>query len=707
MQTQLKNISYLLFVSLISTNSFSQNFSWAHQWGGWTYDYGNSVTTDADGNVYTTGNFADSADFDDGPGESKLIANGDDAFITKHDPQGNLLWAKQLDAGPYGYASSIEADDDGAIYVAGLFYGVSDFDPGAGTFMMDALLGDGRAFICKLDTDGDFIWARQFGGAANPTDLVVDNDYVYTAGNFNHIGDFDPGVGSALLDGGSSSMFVAKFDEDGNYIWATHFAKDTLNDTLFTSMESIAVDEDGNVYTTGGFEDTVDFDPGVGTVELNPQYVDIFLSKLDADGNFVWVKQFGTDGYDIGTAVVVQNTAMDIYIYTIGFFSGLVDFDPGAGVSTLESGYYDGVVGGYAGNLYIAKYDSNGDHIWSKGMIGTGEVTGTEIELDNFGNIYTAGYFEHTIDFDPGIGVQLATTTGPYFYGHDIFYAKLDNTGDLLWSETFGSSYHDRVYDLVVDNDYNVYLTGIFEDVIDFDAGPGVWELAEYNTFSETPDVFVMKLSVCEPAQSLETITGLCNEDYTWHVNGESYQSSGIYKYVLESTTGCDSIITLDLEIPPVSPDVEIENIAGVLTYSNAQPGETYQWMDCATNQVIVGETQATFIPPYNGSFSLIATSGTCVLSSDCLPFISTVGLVEHDASDIQLFPNPVEDQFTILTSDNSPLLSVEISSMNGQIIAHVQNPKNTFSTGDWQSGVYLVKIVTETGSNTIRLVKK
>ena len=139
--------------------------------------------------------------------------------------------------------------------------------------------------------NGDFVWAKGMGGASYDlgTDVTVDSSgNVYTTGNFYGTVDFDPGMGVLYLTSvGDSDIFVSKLDSSGNLLWAKR-----MGGTNYDKGYSIAVDPSGNVYTTGGVYGTVDFDPG----ELSGFYLnsaggsDIFVSKLNSSGNFVWAK---------------------------------------------------------------------------------------------------------------------------------------------------------------------------------------------------------------------------------------------------------------------------------------------------------------------------------------------------------------------------------------------------------------------------------
>src|SRR5690606_8519479 len=101
-------------------------------------------------------------------------------------------------------------------------------------------------------------------------------------------------------------------------------------------------------------------------------------------------------------------------------------------------------------NLYLSKFDTDGNFVWTKGMVGNGDIIGMKIELNSAGEIYTGGYFNRTVDLDPGAGEEIVSTTGTLDFGNDIFAARLDQSGNLLWAETFGSEDHDVLNDLTV-----------------------------------------------------------------------------------------------------------------------------------------------------------------------------------------------------------------------------------------------------------------
>jgi hypothetical protein len=320
-----------VFVSKLDS---SGNFVWAKRFGGTSSDYGYSIAVDSSGNVYTTGYFQGTADFDPGAGTSNLTSAGNaDVFVSKLDSSGTFVWAKGFGGALYDQVSSIAVDSSGNVYTTGIFSGIVDFDPGAGTSNLTSA-GSADVFVSKLNSSGALVWAKSFGEASFDlgNSIAVDSSgNVYTTGYFNGTADFDPGAGTSnLTSAGSADVFVSKLDSSGNLVWAKSFGG-TSNDVGY----SIAVDSSGNVYTTGAFVGTADFDPGAGTSNLGSAgSEDVFVSKLDSSGALVWAKSFGGASSDFGNSIAVDSSGN---VYTIGFFQGTADFDPGAGTSNLTS----------------------------------------------------------------------------------------------------------------------------------------------------------------------------------------------------------------------------------------------------------------------------------------------------------------------------------------------------------------------------------
>ena len=468
---------------LICNHVWAQpTFTWAKKMGGISGDFGSSIALDASGNVFTTGFFQGTADFDPGAGTFNLTSQGyRDIFISKLDAAGNFVWAKKMggtSSNDEGF--SIALDGSGNVYTTGFFEGTADFNPGAGVANLTSQ-GYRDIFISKLDAAGNFVWAKKMGG----TDL--DEGYsialdgsgnVYTTGYFEETVDFNPGAGVAnLTSAGNADIFISKLDAAGNFVWAKQMGGTSVSGDI---GRSIALDGSGNVYTTGSFHGTADFDPGAGTFNLTSQgHRDIFISKLDAAGNFVWAKKMGgTSSYDEGYSIALDASGN---VFTTGIFQGVADFDPGAGTFNLTSaGSYD---------IFISKLDAAGNFVWAKQMGGIFGEESFSIALDGSGNVFTTGYFDNIVDFDPGAGTFNLTSVG----STDIFISKLDAAGNFVWAKQMGGTMDDRGQSIALDASGNVYTTGYFNGTADFDPGAGTFNLTSAGSY----DIFVHKMADC------------------------------------------------------------------------------------------------------------------------------------------------------------------------------------------------------------------
>jgi hypothetical protein len=470
----------IVLISSLGLKAQNETFEWAGSIGGGSYDLGASITTDAAGNVYSTGAIQGVAiDLDPGPLGYFVNANGGyDTYIHKVDANGYLVWAKTFGGTQNDVGLSIALDANGNIFVTGHFFGTTDFDPGAGVTELTSN-GARDVYILKLDANGDFLWARSFGAANDDFGHSITTDAngnAYVAGKFKGTVDFDPGVGTAeFTSAGNDDMFIQKLDANGNLVWVHAFGG-VGNDRGL----ALTTDASGNVYTTGTFIGTIDFDPGVGVLDLSSggSIFDIFIQKLDTDGNLIWAKVMGGSNWDFGHAIA---TDANENVYTTGYFHLTVDFDPGAGTANLTShGEAD---------VFVQKLDANGDFLWARSMgSSAGDSYGNSIGVDANENVYTTGEFYGTVDFDPGAGTNYLTSSG----FSDIYYQKLDPNGNFLWATKFGDISTDLGQGITVDVNGTICATGYFGSTVDFDPGPETTNLTAIGANSE---IFIQKFS--------------------------------------------------------------------------------------------------------------------------------------------------------------------------------------------------------------------
>jgi hypothetical protein len=475
---KLSNTILFIFTSLV-LNAQSPNLEWAKNFGGSSTDFGYCSALDKSGNIYTTGYFYGLSDFDPGPNTYNMSStSGGDIFVTKLDTIGNFVWAKRFGAGvtTFNYGTSIKTDTAGNIYITGAFEGTVDFDPGVGTFNLVSS-GAADVFVLKLDSSGNFIWAKKTGGNSteNGISIFVNSSagHLYIYGDFSNTVDFDPSPATFNLTSvGGRDLFILKLDIAGNFIWAKRMGG-TLSDVAFSITQDIM----GNIYTTGYFEGTADFDPGAGTYNLTSvgSSQDIYITKLDSAGSFLWAKNIGSNLNDYGRAIAADALGN---VFITGVFYGTADFDPNSGLHNLVSSG--------SGDIFITKLDTAGDLVWAKAMGGPSDDRGGAIAIDLLNDIYITGWFSSTADFNPDAVTHYLASAG----GSDIFILKINSGGNYLWAKNTGSTASDNGFSIIIDSLTNLYITGVFQNTADFDFNSGTYNLNS----SGAQDVFILKV---------------------------------------------------------------------------------------------------------------------------------------------------------------------------------------------------------------------
>ncbi|MBL0341652.1 MAG: SBBP repeat-containing protein [Bacteroidetes bacterium] len=355
----------IIWIFCFPTNANAQTFQWAAGSGGILEDIGLGMAVDYNGNSYFTGVFEGTADFDPGPGSfyMSVVAPYTHVFIVKLDSSGNFLWAKQLDGNMSGKGASIAVDSSANAYITGYFIGSGDFNPGAGVFNL----------VSNGTSNGD--------------------------------------------------IFILKLDTNGDFIWVKQ-----IGSTEDDQGQSIALDLNQNIYVTGYFNNSADFNPGTGVFFLTSAgNSDIFILKLDTDGNFIFALKFGGISTDSGNEIKISASGN---VYTTGHFASVADFDPGPGIFNLTcGGLYD---------AFILKINADGNFVWAKGLGGISYDWGYSLDIDSQENVYTVGEFRDSVDVDPGPGVSNIVPVGT---GKHIFSSKLDSAGNLFWKGILGSTF--------------------------------------------------------------------------------------------------------------------------------------------------------------------------------------------------------------------------------------------------------------------------
>jgi hypothetical protein len=501
-------------------------------------------------------------------------------------------WAEGLGGSVYDYGYGITTDDSGYIYTTGYFQDTVDFDPSSAIFNLVSE-GGYDVFVQKLDASGKFIWAKSIGGTGADYAYSILTDQQgssYTIGRYSSTVDFDPGSGTTSIKSrGSTDIFILKLDRNGNFEWAK-----SMGGSLSDEGRCLAYDQKGGIYSIGHFNGTVDFDPGSGTNNIvSSGSYDVFIQKLDTSGKFIWAKNIGGSSADYGQSIAADSAG---YIYLTGYFSGTADFDPSSSTSNLTSN------GGR--DVFVEKLDTSGTFEWAIHVGDKSNDYGEGVAVGPNGDVYGIGYFEGTVDFDPGSGTKSLTSAGStdifilkldskgsfdwavqnggtnvdvgasicvnasgsvfstgYFWGSgdfdpgsgtttlksaggpDVYIQKLDEKGKLVWAESMGGTDYDQGNTIYADNNRNIYTTGFYQGSADFDPGSGTKTLKA----AGNNDIFIQKMGECVPIPKSDTVVAC--DSYKW-IDGKTYSANNTNAtHILKASTGCDTLVKLHLTL--------------------------------------------------------------------------------------------------------------------------------------------------------------
>lgn len=715
---------FVLLSTIMATHQLSAqipNLVWAKGFGSTAvYESASAVTVDGAGDVYVTGNFKETVDFDPGPGSFAVTAAGDDdIFISKFDAAGNFLWARTFGAAGVDGGSGVKTDAAGNVYIIGTFHNTVDFDPGPGTVTLSAA-GGADVFLLKLTAAGNLAWVRNIvRGPMTDAARSVAIDAagsVYTTGSFANTADFDPGTPTFnLAAAGGVDVFVSKLDSAGNFRWAMRWG-DGSND----AAHAIAIDGGNAVYTTGQFTGTVDFDPGPATVNLSSTAVsfiwDAFVSKLDTAGNFVWARQLGGPSYDVGEALAVVPTGG---IYVGGYFAQSGNFDPGSGSFTLTSaGNSDG---------FITRLDAAGAFIWAKSYGGISQDYCSSLAGDSAG-VCATGTIYGTSDLDPGPATNIVTTGGP---NSAAYLSRLDAQGTFVWGVSTATGTGGGGSSSIAHGPSgSLFIAGSFSATADFDPWSGVSNLVSIGNSVSNNDIFVARYStVCLTintavalAGSTATVAATPGSSYQWLacdsnnalIAGQTNPSftattTGNYAVVVRNQLCADtSLCTLIIVCAQLNTAVTVA--AGTLAVAPTA-NATYQWLDCNNgNLPIAGQTAQSFTPTVAGDYAVEVRLQTCADTSVCTQtMVASVSGPSPPLAALQVYPNAFTS--TINVSWQAPVPSVHIAILDelGRTLQNVTLNNATaahLNTAALSSGFYFLRISAEGMSVTKSITK-
>lgn len=632
---------------------------WVNGIGSTGGDNAYSITKDVSGNVIITGNFSGTTDFDPGPGVFNLTANSfGDGFLAKYSSTGSFLWAFALGGGDTDIGESVATDAAGNIYL-GISFGMTiDMDPGPSVANFTSP-GFSSSIIAKYNANGNYLWGFMLAspGSSGISAIQIDAaGNVFFTGSYHGTVDFDPGVAvNNLVSNGNSDIFFAKYDANGNYLFAKSVGAGAFDTGSFIELDGL-----GAILVSGYYRQTVDFDPGAGVANLTASGTlnDVFFAKYDASGNYLWARNLGATSNDIPGGMYVDASNN---VIVAGGFQGTVDFDPGAGTVNLTSAGRD---------IFIAKYDPNGNYTWAKNIGSTGTETAYAITGDGSGGFYITGEFSTTVDFDPDAPVANLTSNG----STDIFIARFTSSGVLIHAGGMGGPMSDIAMDIDLADANNVLITGYFQSTGDFDPGPPVLNLSSAGIF----DIYFAKYRSINGSLpvTLSSFDSECNGSGTT-IRWSTGQEQNSKDFVLQKSLTGNAF----------------DDVAVIRAAGNSSQPISYTFTDPSSPGKVYYRLKQNDL---NGSsvYSKIITA-TC----------------DGKQPEMYLFPNPADKEVTLVMKDIAQqVLSIAVCDMSGRKIRTYQPNqaagRQILDVRTLQRGMYWIIATTRTGQVVSNFVK-
>lgn len=548
----------------------------------------------------------------------------------------------------------------------------------------------------------DFQWAAGFGGPGPYTesgrDVKFDGDgNMYMTGRGHDSFDIEPGAGVTTLTATSTSKFggvVVKYDSAGNLIWGR-----IINANYLSESESIALDDDQNLYMVGNYQDTIDLDPGPATdlrpggAPLNFSTHDAFLVKLDANGDYQWGRTMAGDNVYADKVQTFNDR-----IYVGGRFSGTVDFNPMGG-SLLKSS-----AGGF--DLWLSCFDSTGTLLWNKTYLNDNSGTNLhDMELDAQGNIYIMSNNQDSLAlFDGG--------TPFYLYSQNVhrFVAKLDPNGDAIWATNFG--FFSAWDGMAVTAAGEVYATGYFENTVDFNPdGPTSINLTSNGNY----DIYIVKL---DQAGDVAWAQSIGSEDYDtgWDCSTDALGNCYVTGYIsdtcdMDPGTGVATLLPsfFGIHLTNTGFLLKLDPSGNYLTHAPiGRDGQTLPTRLAVSDDalIVTGRFSNTVDFDHGPGTAILSGGGANIFIARYAPGVTT-GEPRPAQPQFALSPNPAQDHIRLEGIPNRRC-QIRLIDLQGRTLAEWQSRGKSqlqLSVADVPAGLYFVQVTEANGSRASRKV--
>lgn len=564
---------------------------WGTYYGGSGTDNGNSVSTDAYGNIYLAG-YTTSSVFIASGGYQNLISGTSDAFMSKFDSSGLRIWGSYYggSGSESGYSNSV--DPYGNVYLSGSTTSVSSISFGG---HQNSIGGGSDGFLVKFNSSGLRLWGTYYGGSGgdNVRSSTVDaSGNVYLAGFTNSTNGIASSGHQNVYGGGSQDAFIVKFNSSGLRLWGSYYGGSDTDDSGGVMGSTIITDNSGNVYLGGKTASTSSIASGAYQSVYGGGAFDAFLVKFSSSGIRIWGTYYGGSGYEYH-----HSTNVDVYGNV--YISGYTDSPLGIAIG----GHQNSIGGG--NDAFLVKFNSSGVRIWGTYYGGSGGESGYSVSTDASGNIYLAGTSSSLT------AIALNGYQSNYGGGLlDGFVAKFNNSGTRILGSYFGGTDYDQIYTSTVDINGNLFIGGRTTST------SGIASGGHQNIIGGGYDAFLVKFSttqnvctatimttgpntICTGSSvllSANTGTGLT---YQWQSNGvniavgatnSSYSvfTSGSYTATVTDSSGCvatsNAVVINVLPSPTIYAGTDVSVCIGDSVTLNATGATLLTWNQGVVN---------------------------------------------------------------------------------------------------------------------------
>lgn len=450
----------------------------------------------------------------------------------------NWDWVTKAGSTDEDSGTKVCYDAAGNMYATGYFSETASFGP---FFLTSA--GSIDVFVAKMDAAGNWLWAVRGGGtnADLAWGIAATFDGCYITGNFYGTAIFGS---QTFVTAGNTDIFVSRLSSSGNWLWTA-----TAGGAGMDRAWNLTVDNSGNCFVTGDFDQTAYFSPSIVLVSLGSQ--DVFVASVTPSGTWQWAKGAGGTAAENGYGI----TASGGRVYIAGVFQSTAQFGP---ISLVGNGYSD---------IYIATLDINGNWLYATGSSGVGDEWANDISHDDQGNIYICGsYFGEAV---------FGAVTLPASTQYNGYVIKCDMLGSCLWATPFVSDSYNEAWGIAADDNGYVYTTGSYNGQVSI----GTHSLTEQGG----ADSFTVKLdssgnplwaksigdsawdctfSVCANGAGIG-ITGYFTDSCT--ADGQTLVSYGYMDVLLAGLSGSSLARPEGIDISEIDGDVYITWLPGLV----------------------------------------------------------------------------------------------------------------------------------------------